>query len=147
MSDPIPPPAPEPAMPPVASAPSAPVPPRPPRPTAPFRGMGGLKNKRVPTPAAPPGAPAGWWSIQNIKGAKADVAAAVAKIVGIPAHHAAALQTEILGHDAGAVTVNAHFSQENRRNKTNPSGPTSKGKLVLHLDITPIDGFVGAGGS
>ena len=96
---------------------------------------------KIPMPAPAPGRPPqpGWWKVGGIKGAKADVARAVGQISGIPGHWQEALQKEIAAHDAPAVSVSAHFMQENRK------GAGGKGKMVLHLDISPIDGFVGQG--
>jgi hypothetical protein len=84
--------------------------------------------------------PAGWWKVGGVKGVKADVAKAIQNTAGIPAHWQAALQAEIAAHEAPAVSVSAHFMQENRKVS---GGGTTKGKMVMHLSISPIEGWVG----
>ena len=83
---------------------------------------------KAPTPA-PKGLPAGWWRVQSVKGLKSDVAKAVQSNADIPAHWQSALQAEIAKHTATAVTVDAHFH-------------SVKGKQLIYVDISPIDGFV-----
>ena len=62
----------------------------------------------------------GWWKVPGMKGTKANIAQAIQGLQDIPPHWQAALQAEIAAHDA------------------------SKGKLVLHLDISPVDGWTGS---
>ena len=103
----------------------------------------------------------GWWKVNGVKGMKADVARAVGNIAGIPAHWQAALQAEIAAHDAEAVSVSAHFMQQNPSTVSGqsaqqdqakaaagspvpPQGRGLKGRILLHLDISPLDGYVGS---
>jgi hypothetical protein len=87
--------------------------------------------------AGPPIIP-GWWRVGGVKGEKAVIAKVVGAMTGIPDHWKAALIAEINNHDANAVTVHASFSQENKK----VGGKVTKGKLLLHLDISPLEGFV-----
>ena len=99
----------------------------------------------IPKEQAPPqplASPPGWWKLEGVKGAKAAVAKAVSGNAGIPAHWQAALQAEINAHPSEAVAISAHFSQENKQGMTGAVKTTTKGKLVLHIDISPIDGYV-----
>ena len=77
----------------------------------------------------------GWWKVGGIKGLKAHVARAVKNIPEIPSHWQAALQAEIAAHDSPAVAVTAHCMQQNQTG--------AKGKIVLHLDISPVEGWAG----
>lgn len=99
-----------------------------------------LPTKTIPTPSKVSVQP-GWWKVGGIKGSRAAVAKAVQRMDAIPAHWLAALQAEINSHPSPAVTIHAHFSQENKKIKVNGVPSTTRGKVILHLDISPLDGF------
>ena len=72
---------------------------------------------------------------------KADVVASLAATPGITPHMLNAIQTELNAHPATAVIVNAHFCQENKPvldANGRKTGATTKGKVSLHVDISPI---------
>ena len=110
----------------------------------------------LPKPAAK--APRqGWWKVKGIKGAKANVARAVQNMAVIPPHWQAALQAELAAHDAPAVCIHAHYIRRDASTSsaqaTSPAGatmggtpvapPAAKGRILLCLDISPIEGWQG----
>jgi hypothetical protein len=106
----------------------------------------------------------GWWRVAGVKGLKEHVSAHIRTLKEIPDHWQAVLQEEIAAHPAAAIAVHAHFMVQNHRPlapqpipKIKVGGvelagppaatpqPATRGKVVLHIDISPIEGFVGAG--
>ena len=81
----------------------------------------------------------------GLKGAKADVAKAVQALAGVPAHWQAALAAEINAHPSSVLAVSAHFSQQNRTIKVGGKPVPDKGKIMLSVAITPLDGFITPG--
>jgi hypothetical protein len=106
----------------------------------------------------------GWWRVAGVKGLKEHVSAHIRTLKEIPDHWQSVLQEEIAAHPAAAIAVHAHFMVQNHRPlaaqpvpKIKVSGveltgtpaaaplPATRGRVVLHLDISPVEGFVGAG--
>ena len=79
--------------------------------------------------------------MEGVKGFKADAAKAVARNADVPAHWQAAIQAEINAHTSSVVIVDAHFLQQTKKGKGADPNAVTKGNIVLHLTITPIEGF------
>lgn len=100
-----------------------------------------LVSKKKLEPPGPRPLPQGMWRVEAIKGSKAGVIAKLGKL-GVPGHHLNAITTELQNHPESTFIVNAHFMQENKTITAADGTKTNTvGKLVLHMDITPIPGF------
>ena len=86
----------------------------------------------------------GWWKVGGVKGMKEHVAKHIAGIKEIPDHWQVVIQAEIAAHPAAALAVHAHFMRQNPKKKDGDSSE-NHGKVLVHIDISPLDGFVGGG--
>ena len=83
----------------------------------------------------------GWWKVDNIKGSRAALVKYVGNHPDMPAHWKALLQAEIAAHTSEALVISAHCCQQNPKAIVDGAPVMQKGKVLLHLDISPLEGL------